>query len=173
MKFSVIFLFVFSVFCAAAAPAAYEKFTIDPVAASVKAGQTITLNAEIKCKDNYVLQGISAFVHRKTAPESFFAQKDIQINRHYKNDPAKVSPYDAIYFVNEILRKSITDGKFQININTTGMTPGDYAVAVRGYFTKKGAKSAYLSVFLSLNISEGDNGKFAVTPQPQLKNTAK
>lgn len=151
-----------------AAPEPHENFAIDPVSARVAAGTIIPIDFEVKCANGYSLQGVSAFVHRKNATASFFAQDGIKINRHFKNTPVKDSPYDAIYFINEVMRQGIKEGKIRVDLNSAGMTAGDYAIAMRGYFTKKGAKSLYRSIYFVLTITRGDNGKFAITPQPRL-----
>ena len=152
---------------------AYELFTIEPAGGCVKAGTVLTLKVRVRCKDGYALRGISACVPRRMAPAAFFDAAGVNVNRYYKDDPAKKSPYDSIFFFSELFKNPVMDGEFPVQINTAGMPQGDYALAIRGYFPKKGAKSEYLNIYYALTVSEGDNGKFAPTPQPQLETRAK
>ena len=143
------FIFAVSLFAAPATP--YEVFTVDPSAACVKAGSVLDLRFNVKCKDGYALNGIAASVQRRRAPAAFFAADAVKINFYHKN-PAKKSPYDSVRFFNNVFKKSIPDGNCTLQLNTAGMKPGDYAVAMLGYFTKKGAKPIYSSIYLALTV---------------------
>ena len=156
MKKIVIFILM-DVFagCLFAAPVKpYEYFTLDPAGTAVKAGTVLKLAAAVKCQDGYELKGISASVTRRMAPASFFALKNINIKRYDKANPPKDSQYDAVLFYNKILPRAVSNGDVALEFNTAGLTPGDYAIAFRGYFIKKGEKAVYANIFLALTVGE-------------------
>ena len=146
------FMILGSLFAAPGKP--YEYFTLDPAGTAVKAGKVLKLTAAVKCQDGYELKGISASVTRRMAPASFFALKNITIKHYHKNTPAKESPHDTVLFYNRILPKAVGNGNVALEFNTAGLTPGDYAIAFRGYFVKKGAKAVYANIFLALTVCE-------------------
>jgi hypothetical protein len=147
-------IFAFSLFAAPGNP--YEIFTVEPSAACVKAGSVLELGFNVKSKDGYALNGISASVQRRSAPAAFFNTKGVKV-KFYHKDPAKKSPYDTVRFFNNVFKKSISDGNCTLQLNTAGMQPGDYAVAMLGYFTKKGAKPLYRSIYLALTVEAVGN----------------
>ena len=146
------FMILGSLFAAPGKP--YEYFTLDPAGSAVKAGTVLKLAAAVKCQDGYELKGISASVTRRMAPASFFALKNINIKRYDKANPPKDSQYDAVLFYNKILPRAVSNGDVALEFNTAGLTPGDYAIAFRGYFVKKGAKAVYANIFLALTVCE-------------------
>ncbi len=143
---------IFAVSLSAAPVKPCEIFTVEPSAASVKAGTVLTLQCQVKCQNGYELKGISASVQRRMAPAEFFAAAGVNVKYYNKNNPAKKSPYDHVLFFNDIFPKTVADGSAALKLDTAGMMPGDYAVALRGYFTKKGAKAVYSNIFLALTI---------------------
>ena len=145
-------IFAFSLYAAPGKP--YEYFTLDPAGTAVKAGTVLKLDAAVKCQDGYELKGISASVTRRMAPASFFALKNITIKHYHKSASPKASQYDAVLFYNRILPKAVGNGNVALEFNTAGLTPGDYAIAFRGYFVKKGAKAVYANIFLALTVCE-------------------
>ena len=146
------FMILGSLFAAPGKP--YEYFTLDPAGTAVKAGTVLKLDAAVKCQDGYELKGISASVTRRMAPASFFALKNITIKRYDKSASPKASQYDTVLFYNRILPRAVNNGNVALEFNTAGLTPGDYAIAFRGYFIKKGEKAVYANVFLALTICE-------------------
>ena len=146
------FMILSSLFAAPGKP--YEYFTLDPAGTAVKAGTVLKLAAAVKCQDGYELKGISASVTRRMAPASFFALKNINIKRYDKANPPKDSQYDAVLFYNKILPRAVSKGDVALEFNTAGLTPGDYAIAFRGYFIKKGEKAVYANIFLALTVCE-------------------
>ncbi len=145
-------IFAFSLFAAPGKP--YEYFTLDPAGTAVKAGKVLKLDAAVKCQNGYELKGISASVTRRMAPASFFALKNITIKRYDKSASPKDSQYDTVLFYNRILPQAVGNGNVALEFNTAGLTPGDYAIAFRGYFVKKGAKAVYANIFLALTVCE-------------------
>ena len=146
------FMILGSLFAAPGKP--YEYFTVDPAGTAVKAGKVLKLDAAVKCQNGYELKGISASVTRRMAPASFFALKNITIKRYDKSASPKASQYDTVLFYNRILPRAVNNGNVALEFNTAGLTPGDYAIAFRGYFIKKGEKAVYANVFLALTICE-------------------
>ena len=149
-------LFAGSLFAAPAKP--YEYFTVDPAAASIEAGTLLTIKGKVKTQDSFMYNGVTAFVQRRMAPASYFASQSSKVKFYHKN-PAKPAPYDSIALNKNILKKAVAEGEFELTVNTAGMTPGDYAVALQGYFTKPGAKAAYASIYFVLNIKEAKAAK--------------
>ncbi len=153
MKKLIIFLlavlFAGSLFAAPVKP--YEYFTVDPAAASIEAGTVLTIKGKVKAQDGFMYNGVTALVQRRMAPASYFASQSAKVKFHHKN-PARPAPYDSIVLNKKILKKAVDEGDFAITVNTAGMTPGDYAVVLQGYFTKTGAKASYASIYFALSI---------------------
>ena len=142
-----------SLFAAPAKP--YEYFTVDPAAASVEAGKILTIKGKVKTQDEYMFGGVTALVQRRMAPASYFASQSARVKFYHKN-PAKPAPYDSMLLNKNILKKAVAEGEFELTVNTAGMTPGDYAVVLQGYFTKTGAKASYASIYFALSIKAAE-----------------
>ncbi|MBE6367991.1 MAG: hypothetical protein E7052_08825 [Lentisphaerae bacterium] len=141
-----------------------KKYTLSSNNAVVKAGETLKFKLLFECADGAELGSYKAYVLRKNAPEAFFAKPEVKLK--YSNAKTKkVSSYDAIYLTDDKnFQRRMKSGECDVVINTAGMPAGDYAIAVQSWLLKE-KRSYYKAELFYLTISEGDDRKFAPTPQ--------
>ena len=138
-----------------------KSMTFSQETHSVKAGALIEVDANFECDPGYVLAGWGSDVLFKHATPEFFAKPEVQVKKPFKN----TRDYDSIMIAKYLhFTKAMNKGSFPVRIDTTGMPAGDYAVTVTGRFMKDG-KSYYAGKNIYITVTEGDNKKFATTPQ--------
>lgn len=149
---------------AAASVDVTKKYLLSNDNAVLKAGSKLEFKLQFECVEGAELGSCKAYVLRKNAPEEFFAKPEVQIRFNDRKNK-KPNGYDTIYLTDDKnFPRRMASGEFNVVINTAGMVPGDYAVAVQSWLLKD-KKSHYKATLFYLTISEGDGQKFVPTPQ--------
>ena len=133
--------------CLTAAETVYKTYKLCPASVAVNAGETVNSKIKFECAGDYKLAGWSATMQRQRSPQGFFEKTKLQINKHKKE-----KRYDsAVLNKLTILPQAMSKGEVAIQLSTTDMLPGDYAVNIRGRFVN-GKTASYHVLELHLTV---------------------